>query len=371
MSLVLTIDGARWDAHQRALLAQVPGLVPVAKGNGYGFTLELLAARATELGVDTIAVGIAQEVARVRAGGWTGDVVVLNPWRPFDALATELLSDPHVITTVSRAEDLQAIAESYADARIIVELTTSMLRHGLNPTLLEPVARRQPSAVSKGPAAGSAPFDAVAALRAADGLKERVEGWAIHLPATGSLDEARRLADAAADVFPAPIWVSHLSVNDYRTLAGELEVPTRMRVGTRLWLGDRSAYETTATVLDIHPVAKGQRIGYHQVPMPKAGFVVVVSGGTAEGVAMAAPVPQRTLKKRLVTVAEGMQAAFNRSLSPFAVGGRKRAFAEPPHMHSSMLFVPGSNPHVAVGDEIPVTTRMTTVTADEIRLTTD
>ena len=150
MSLVLNIDGARWDAHQRALLAEVPGLVPVAKGNGYGFGLELLAARATELGVDTIAVGIAQEVARVRAGGWGGDVVVLNPWRPFDAVATALLDDPRVIATVSRAEDLSAIAESHPTARIIVELATSMLRHGLTtPTLLEPVARRQPSTVSK------------------------------------------------------------------------------------------------------------------------------------------------------------------------------------------------------------------------------
>jgi alanine racemase len=367
MPLVLNIDGARWDAHQRALLAEVPGLVPVAKGNGYGFGLELLAARATELGVDTIAVGIAQEVARVRAGGWGGDVVVLNPWRPFDAVATALLDDPRVIATVSRAEDLSAIAESHPTARIIVELATSMLRHGLaTPTLLEPVARRQPSTVSKGPAAGSAPFDAVAALRAADRLKERVEGWAIHLPASGSLDEARRLADAAVDAFPAPVWVSHLSVDDYRTLAGELEVPTRMRVGTRLWLGDKTAYKTTATVLDVDPVTKGQRIGYHQVPVPRAGFVIVVSGGTAEGVAMAAPVPQRTLRKRLVTVAEGMQAALNRSLSPFTIGGRKRAFAEPPHMHSSMLFVPGSDPMVKVGDEVPVTTRMTTVTADEI-----
>ena len=353
MSLVLTIDGARWDAHQRALLAQVPGLVPVAKGNGYGFTLELLAARATELGVDTIAVGIAQEVARVRAGGWAGDVVVLNPWRPFDALATALLSDPRVITTVSRAEDLQAIAESHADARIIVELATSMLRHGLGtPTLREPRSRSEATQH--------------AALRAAERLKERVEGWAIHLPATGSLDEARRLADAAVDALPAPVWVSHLSVDDYRTLAGELKVPTRMRVGTRLWLGDKAAYRTTATVLDVHPVAKGQRIGYHQVPVPTAGFVVVVSGGTAEGVAMAAPVPQRTLKKRLVTVAEGVQAALNRSLSPFTVGGRKRSFAEPPHMHSSMLFVPGPDPRVEVGDEVPVTTRMTTVTVDEI-----
>ncbi|MBK7822300.1 MAG: alanine racemase [Tessaracoccus sp.] len=341
MALTLNIFRARWDAHQRTLLADIPGIVPVAKGNGYGFTLELLAARAAELGVDAIAVGIAQEVARVRAGGWTGDVVVLNPWRPFDALATELLDDDAVVTTVSRVEDLRAIAAGHPGARVIVELSTSMLRHGLAVAEL------------------AAAVDALAGLRP--------EGWAIHLPATGSLDEARRLADAAVDALPAPVWVSHLSVTDYRTLAGELEVPTRMRVGTRLWLGDRSAYETTATVLDVHPVAKGQRIGYHQAPMPKAGFVVIVSGGTAEGVAMAAPVPQRSVRKRLVTATEGMQAALGRSLSPFAVGGRKRAFAEPPHMHSSMVFVPGSTPTVKVGDEVPVTTRMTTVTADEIR----
>jgi hypothetical protein len=31
-----------------------------------------------------------------------------------------------------------------------------------------------------------------------------------------------------------------------------------------------------------------------------------------------------------------------------------------------MLFVPGPDPRVEVGDEVPVTTRMTTVTVDEI-----
>ena len=50
------------------------------------------------------------------------------------------------------------------------------------------------------------------------------------------------------------------------------------------------------------------------------------------------------------------------------IGGRKRAFAEPPHMHSSMVFVPGPDAGVRVGDEVPVTTRMTTVTPDEVRM---
>jgi hypothetical protein len=37
MTLTLHIDGARWRANQAAVLADTPGLVPVIKGNGYGF----------------------------------------------------------------------------------------------------------------------------------------------------------------------------------------------------------------------------------------------------------------------------------------------------------------------------------------------
>jgi len=84
-------------------------------------------------------------------------------------------------------------------------------------------------------------------------------------------------------------------------------------------------------------------------------------------VAMAAPVHQRTLKQRLVTISTGVLDAMERTLSPFTIGGRKRDFAEPPHMHSSMIFVPGDASPVQVGDEVPVTTRMTTVTCDEVR----
>ena len=59
MPLTLTIDRQLWHAHHRALLDDAPGLVPVAKGNGYGFGLRLLAAESSRLGVKTLAVGIA------------------------------------------------------------------------------------------------------------------------------------------------------------------------------------------------------------------------------------------------------------------------------------------------------------------------
>lgn len=340
MPLTLTIDRQLWHTHHRALLDDAPGLVPVAKGNGYGFGLRLLAAEAARLGVRTLAVGIAQEVATVRAGGFVGDVVVLNPWRPFDDAATSLLDDPLVVTTVSRAEDLRTLATAHPGARVIVEIETSMHRHGLDPRDLT-----------------DRDFGALT-----------FEGWAIHLPARGSLEEAKRLAAAGLAVRRAPVWVSHLTVTDYRVLRTALGVRTHLRVGTRLWLGEKRAYRTTATVLDVHRIRRGAPLGYHGVRAPRDGWIVIASGGTAHGLAMTAPTPQRSLRQRGVTVAQGVLDSLGRSLSPFTIGGRKRAFAEPPHMHSSMVFVPGADAPAKVGDELPVTARMTTVTADEIRL---
>ena len=138
------------------------------------------------------------------------------------------------------------------------------------------------------------------------------------------------------------MWVSHLTVTDYRVLRTALGVRTHLRVGTRLWLGEKRAYRTTATVLDVHRIRRGAPLGYHGVKAPRDGWIVIASGGTAHGLAMTAPTPQRSLRQRGVTVAQGVLDSLGRSLSPFTIGGRKRAFAEPPHMHSSMVFVPGA-----------------------------
>ena len=48
------------------------------------------------------------------------------------------------------------------------------------------------------------------------------------------------------------------------------------------------------------------------------------------------------------------------------MSGKKRFFVEPPHMQSSLVFLPGAG-SVAVGDEVPVELRLTTATVDEIR----
>jgi len=341
MTLTLHVDTDAWRAHLRRFADDTPGLVPVAKGNGYGFGLARLAGETVRLGLDTLAVGMVHEVAAVRGAGFAGDVVVLTPWTPADG--SEVLDDPRTIVTVSRLDDLRRLAGEQRDTRILLEVRTSMRRHGL-------------------PAA-----ELGQAVALVTGSRVRVEGWTIHLPmvAAGRLAEARRLASAALDALEAPLWLSHLSADEYRTLAGEVSVPLRLRVGTALWLGAPGTRRVTARVLDVHPVERGERVGYWQRRMPRSGYVVVVSGGTANGVAMEAPTAAATARQRLVAAASGSMEALGLALSPYRIDGRKRFFVEPPHMQSSLVFLP-ADAGVAIGDEVPVEVRLTTVTVDRI-----
>ncbi|SDB92315.1 Alanine racemase [Raineyella antarctica] len=346
--LKLTIDTAAWRAHQRALVDATPGIIPVAKGNGYGFGLERLAAEARSLGVTRLAVGLPHEVARVREH-FDGDIVILQPWRPLDAKAVELVRDPRVITTVSRLEDIEVLGNVGADfrPRAVLEVLTSMRRHGLDP-------------------------EDLAAAEAAAALLD-VEGWTIHLPlhSEQTVAEARELSRKAVEAYRAPLWLSHIPSTTAQEISAELtapgeDLPVRLRVGTALWLGARSAYRTTASVLDVHEVKRGDRIGYHQHRAPGDGWVVVLSGGTAHGIGMEAPTSGSTVRAKAISVATGALEAAGRALSPYTIDGRKRMFVEPPHMQSSMVLVPSSAQPPTVGDEVPVEVRMTTAAFDEV-----
>ena len=135
MSLTLTVDGDRWRGHLRAFAEATPGLVPVAKGNGYGFTLGRLARKAqwlpTRLGVDTLAVGTYEELPEV-AARYAGDLLVLTPWRPFGTRAerpgARRPGDPH--RQPARATS-PTCSTRQPDARFVLERATSMLRHGM------------------------------------------------------------------------------------------------------------------------------------------------------------------------------------------------------------------------------------------------
>lgn len=341
MSLALYVDGSRWRGHLTGMVDALPGLVPVAKGNGYGFGLAGLGAEATRLGLDTVAVGTYPEVEAVRST-FTGDVVVLQPWRPDEV---DVPYGDRIVHTVSRSSDVTALSQHAPGARVILEGLTSMRRFGMQP------------------------LDLADAARDPGGLV--IEGHALHLPmgsgtrgSGGNLAEVERVMDAA----PAQRWwVSHLSVPELDELRGaRADVQIRPRIGTSLWLGDRGALQVRATVLDRHQVARGERVGYRQRAIGRRGTVVIVSGGTAHGIGLEAPTPASTARQRAVSVAKGGLDAAGRALSPFTIGGRQRWFAEPPHMQASMIFVPDGVEVPEVGDDVPVDVRFTTTYVDRV-----
>jgi alanine racemase len=131
MTLTLTVDGDRWRRHLRAVADANPGLVPVAKGNGYGFGLARLARKAQWLGVDTIAVGTYEELPEV-ASRFDGDLLVLTPWRPFVPSDLDPALAKRVVHTVGRVEDVAGLLDRQPDARFVLERLTSMNRHGFS-----------------------------------------------------------------------------------------------------------------------------------------------------------------------------------------------------------------------------------------------
>ena len=379
--VTLWLDTARWREHLRTVAEAVPGIVPVIKGNGYGYGLRRLAEEAALLGVDVAAVGTAREVAAV-AEAFPGDIVILNPWEPDSDGAAALAADPRVISTVSRLADLEKLAGDQPAGhrpRVLVELLTSMRRHGLRIDQL----------------------DQAAPLLSQVGF----EGWTIHLPLTadGRYAEAERLARAALHITPgrrggvvppgpdsppggrggvvppgpdtaAPgtLWFSHLPAEEASALARQLggagadPVPIRLRLGTRLWLGNEASRRTTATVLDVHPIRRGERAGYRQRICPADGWVLVIAGGTSNGIGMEAPTSGSTLRQRAIAIATGSLEAAGLALSPYTINGKKRWFLEPPHMQSSLVFLPAKERPPAIGDEVPVELRLTTATVDVI-----
>lgn len=348
MPFALHVNTERWKRHLRTFAQASPGLVPVIKGNGYGFGRDLLAKESDALGLDTIAVGTYEEVPGALAS-FSGDVMVLTPWRPF---FSDITYGPRVIHTVGRLDDVAALAAIAAPGtRIVMEGETSMARHG---------------------------FDRHELAAAVEALGElEVTGFAMHLPLGsnggqgGNLDEAQGWAAVleTSQLETTTLYLSHLSPGEYAVLRERRpNLTIRPRIGTALWLGDLGAIKARATVLDCHNVGRGERIGYRQKSMPRDGYLLIVAGGTSHGIGLEAPKATSGLVARGKSVAKGGLEAAGFALSPFTVDGKQRWFAEPPHMQASMLFVPASVRMPEVGDWVDVAVRYTTATFDSVDL---
>jgi hypothetical protein len=363
--LNLRVDSGPWTDHLRSFAAARPGLVPVCKGNGYGFGLRRLAETATELlGVDLIAIGTEAELAVV--AGLDCDVLVLTPdpgWPdptgPLPQGSSEGRAGPspeRVIRTASTVGDVERLLA--VGCRFVVECRTAIERHGVEP----------------------AEYGELARLLGGQPAKRTFAGWGLHLPLAGAgtwggSARARIVALREAGLPVPAVFVSHLDSGEIAALAAALPglglpaTAVRARIGTDLWLGRRDVLHPTATVLDVHPLPAGARAGYWQRRVRTAGAIVVVSGGTAHGIGLTAP-PPPTARRRLASLRAATGDSIGRARSPFVFDGHSLAFHEPPHMQVSLLWLPGvaGSGLPSRGSELGLRVRYTTTVFDSVRI---
>ena len=312
MTLVLTVTRSAWESHVAAVASRVPGLVPVVKGNGYGFGRDWLAHRAADLG-SHIAVGTVDEVSSVPAERVP---VVLTP-----LVAPRPDLRPDTVLTVGSPAHVSASA----GRPVLVKVRSSMNRYGC------------------------APSEAAELAATARRAGSPVVGLSIHPPLAGdTADHVREIADLVGaldhSLADLPVWVSHVDgdgLDELRGLFGGRE--WFLRLGTSLWHGDKSMFRLEADVLDVRPVRHGDRAGYRLVPIAHDGLLVDIGCGTSHGV---------------VPLTDGR--------SPFHFAKRRLALLEPPHMHTSMVIVTDDHARPNVGDRVDVQRPLIMTTVDRV-----
>ncbi|HEX3089331.1 MAG TPA: alanine racemase [Ilumatobacteraceae bacterium] len=313
MALRLTVQRAAWESHIDSVAAHIDGLVPVVKGNGYGFGRPTLHPLIKSL-ADFVCVGTIYELDGV-ADRVTPIVLtpsLVPPPTPSSGLTP--------VMTVGTTGDVDALAGWHG--RAIIKLQSSMRRYGASPAELEYLT---------------------VAVRTA-GLD--IVGYSLHLPLAGTDHERLVEVEGWLDHLDPkqPLWLSHLQQPTYSTLRSRH--PDRMfhlRMGTGLWHGDKSFLQLDADVLGVHRVLQGDRAGYQLNEVIADGHLVLVSAGSAHGVAPLAG-----------------------GLSPFHFARHRLLMLEPPHMHTSMVFVPLGDPCPAVGDRVDVQRPLITTIVDEV-----
>jgi alanine racemase len=298
--LVLEVDVDAWWAHVQETASRFPDLLPVVKGNGYGFGRAALAEIASQLGSDVVAVGTPTEAhdllrdAPVQAEA----ILVLTP-------DYAIAPPPGCLVTIGDASHVTQLAALGWSGRVVVKLVSSMRRYGVPAAELGPLLE----------SAAAAGLEPVAV--------------AIHPALAGTADEHLAEVTACVDALPAglPMHVSHLDARAYEQLRAEHPGrPFRIRLGTALWHGTKqrdgkAMLQLRANVVQERPVRRGERAGYRAVEVPGDGWLVHVGVGSAHGVGL---------------LAEG--------LSPFHYDRRRLFLLEPPHMHTSTLWVAERDP---------------------------
>jgi alanine racemase len=332
VTLRLSVQREHWERGVRSFASAAPALVPVVKGNGYGFGRSTLFDAVQRLvpAASYVCVGTIHEAVDAPE---SLTPVVLTPVVGSPRALSGL--PDRTVLTVGAISDLAALRAADRSSPVIIKLRSSMRRYGVAPDQLD------------------------ALVQACD--DRPIVGFGLHLPLAGTdaqrcdeVDEwlrvlANHSRSGRTDLNAAtPLWLSHLSPTTFDVLARRAQRPLALRVGTALWHGDKSALHLSAEVLAAHDVRVGERVGYHASAVPVDGTLVCVGGGSAHGIA---PLP-------------GVNGGPERS--PFHFAQRRLRLVDAPHMHTSLVVVPAGEPTPNVGDWVDVQRPLITTNVDEV-----
>ena len=374
MTFSLNVNAAKFRGHLVSVMNSYATsgaeLVPVIKGNGYGFGRDLLADEASRLGCNRIAIGTVWELGQALAD-FAGQILVLEPFNSSDAPAVEKWRQhlehnaARIIVTVSKV-DLAAVRSAGAKD-IYLEGKTSLSRFGILPYDMQSISNFDDLNVL-GLSLHLPIVQAAHKVDATTEISSAFDGAALSQSMTETWNWIVLYQEMSTKFsLPKHLSLSHVSEDQVKSLkkmmqSYNFDLEIEVRVGTKLWLGEPSALQATGTVLQIHEITHQQTVGYQQIATGTNRRLIVVSGGTAHGVAIAAQSNARSLRKKGVAIAEGFSQASGKVRSPFSCDGRNLDFVEPPHMQVSMLW--SNDMSIAVGDELNCNVRNSTSNFD-------
>ena len=318
MTLRLTVESGAWHAHVRDVVASYGDVLPVVKGNGYGFGRAELMPHAQAISRD-VAVGTVHELTDVSA---TQRPFVLTPV----GVGVDNVARRDAVLAITSTHDLGVLKQLGVANPVVIKIESSMHRYGIAANEAEDLRKR------------------------AEAAGHQVVAWSVHLPLAGS-DESHAseaIAIASGLATDLPLHLSHIgaAVQQVRASIAHHVV---MRTGTHLWLGDKSMVALHADVIAVRTTT-ASAAGYRATKISTNANtrLVMVGCGSSHGVG-----------------ALGSVDALGDSSSPFHFARQRLAMLEPPHMHTTMLSVE-RDPCPQAGDWVDVQQPMTRVYPDVI-----
>ncbi|MDA2956357.1 MAG: alanine racemase, partial [Actinomycetota bacterium] len=180
MTLRLTVESGAWHAHVRDVVASYGDVLPVVKGNGYGFGRAELMPHAQAISRD-VAVGTVHELTDVSA---TQRPFVLTPV----GVGVDNVARRDAVLAITSTHDLGVLKQLGVANPVVIKIESSMHRYGI------------------------AANDAADLRKRAEAAGHQVVAWSVHLPLAGS-DESHAseaIAIASGLATDLPLHLSHI-----------------------------------------------------------------------------------------------------------------------------------------------------------------